>query len=147
MSENIKIREYRESDIEMLAHLTTELGYPTHASDMYTRMQGIKNHPDYITFIAEISGIVVGYIGLIRCLRWEESSSYIKIQALVTDAQYRRLGIGRALISHTENYARTHGIGLLMLSSGNRAERKVAHLFYPQLGFFSTSTNYKKILE
>jgi len=60
----IKIRGAREGDIEALAGLMTELGYPTSVEEMGRRLEEISADPSYRTLVAEQDGRVLGAAGL-----------------------------------------------------------------------------------
>jgi hypothetical protein len=60
----IKIRDAGEGDIEALADLMTELGYPTAVEEMGRRFEEISADPSYRTLLAERDGQVLGMTGL-----------------------------------------------------------------------------------
>lgn len=49
----ILVRELKMIDIEDIAELTTELGYPTSAEEMKARILEIKSNNNIWTFVAE----------------------------------------------------------------------------------------------
>jgi len=59
-----KIRPFNSDDVEPLAELMSDLGYPTTADQMKQRMKYIEAEPNYYTFVATMNGIVVGMIGI-----------------------------------------------------------------------------------
>jgi GNAT superfamily N-acetyltransferase len=138
------VRECIFSDIESLAILTTELGYPTTVSDMESRLTEISKNPNCRTIVAEINSVVVGYIGLLKSTSWEQNGCFIRIQALCVKSEYRKLGVGKALIDYAETWGKEISAKSLVLNSGNREERASAHKFYPKIGFEAKSTGYKK---
>jgi hypothetical protein len=62
------VREAIREDIENLAHLMTELGYPSSTEDMGRRFEEISADPSYDTFIVEQDGEVLGMMGLYGAL-------------------------------------------------------------------------------
>jgi N-acetylglutamate synthase-like GNAT family acetyltransferase len=58
------VREASRDDFENLAHLVTELGYPSSTEDMGRRFEGISADPSYATLVAEGEGKVLGMVGL-----------------------------------------------------------------------------------
>ena len=60
----IKIREAGQKDVEALAALMRELGYPTSAEEMGRRLKEISTDPSYGTLDAEREGRVVGVAGV-----------------------------------------------------------------------------------
>lgn len=57
----------------------------------------------------------------------------VNILGLAVSADYRRKGIGKALLNHTEDWARKSGINYVRLNSG--ITRKEAHNFYRAMGY------------
>ncbi|MBR2648790.1 MAG: GNAT family N-acetyltransferase [Sediminibacterium sp.] len=146
-TQNIIIRECELKDIPYLTSLTKELGYDTTTDQMTERMSNIMTLNNYWTFVAVAEDMVVGYIGLIKNYFWEQDGPYLRVQALVVNADYRKLGVGQKLIQAAEQLARNHNIKTIVLNCTNREERQAAHKFYPKLGFESKSTGYVKQLK
>lgn len=145
-TQNIIIRECELKDIPYLTSLTKELGYDTTTEQMTERMSNIMKLDNYWTLVAVAEDMVVGYIGLIKNYFWEQDGPYLRVQALVVNADYRKLGVGQQLIHAAEQLARKNNIKTIVLNCTNREERKAAHQFYPKLGFESKSTGYVKQL-
>jgi GNAT superfamily N-acetyltransferase len=144
MLDNLLVRDYIPSDIESLAMLTAELGYPTTASEMEVRLKEISENPNCRTIVAEQDSHVIGYMGLLKSSSWEHNECYVRIQALVVKSEYRKYGIGKSLIAHAESWGREMGASSIILNCGNREERDSAHKFYLSVGFEAKSTGYKK---
>ena len=144
MLDNLLIRDYILSDLESLAILTTELGYPTTVSEMEARLVEISKNPNCRTIVAENETQVIGYIGLLKSNSWEHNECYVRIQALVVKSEYRKYGIGKSLIAYAESWGREVGARSIVLNCGNREERNSAHKFYVSVGFEAKSTGYKK---
>lgn len=134
------------TDIPDTTRLTVELGYPTTEELFQKRMATIITVPDYYTFVACDNNKVIGYIGTARQYFWEQDGTFFKIQALVVKQEYRKMGVGAALLQHVEKLAREQGASLLLLNSGNRPEREAAHRFYLDMGFEIKSTGFRKAL-
>ena len=62
------------------------------------------------------------------------------IGALVVDAQKRKLGVGRRLVSAAESWAKEQGYSRMWLSS--QTKREEAHEFYKRLGYSINKTSY-----
>jgi hypothetical protein len=60
----IKISDAGKGDVEALANLMTELGYPTSVEEMSRRFEGISADSSYDTLIAERAGEIAGMAGL-----------------------------------------------------------------------------------
>ena len=146
MNKNILIREATATDYASLAQLMTDLGYPTTENEMKTRLSNIVSNEWYKTFIATMDERIIGMAGSHKALFYENNGSYIRIVALVTKAEHREQGVGKALLAAVENWAKELGTDTIVLNCGNREERKAAHAFYQHLGFVARSTGYVKKL-
>jgi len=144
---NITIRYAVAQDIPALASLMTELGYPTTVAEMQQRFVQIQSHDDYATFVAVYQHEVVGMIGVFKNIYYEKNGIYARIAALVVNGAHRNKGIGKLLIQQAEKWAIEVGASALLLNSGNREERKVAHTFYQQQGFEPKTTGFVKALK
>ncbi|WP_249871345.1 GNAT family N-acetyltransferase [Oceanobacillus saliphilus] len=141
------IRSAKKNDVEQLAGLMGELGYPVTKEEMQKRFSKINASPSYHTFVAVVDDSVVGMIGMIESHHYEKNDDYIRIVAFVVASTYRNLGVGRKLLEKTESLAREKGIHKLVLNSGNRDERKDSHRFYERRGFEGKATGFYKVLD
>jgi GNAT superfamily N-acetyltransferase len=144
MLDNLLIRDYITTDLESIAILTTELGYPTTISEMEARLEEISKNPNCRTIVAEQDAQIIGYMGLLKSNSWEQNKCFVRIQALVVKSEYRKFGVGKSLIAYAESWGREIGARSIALNCGNREERDSAHKFYLSVGFEAKSTGYKK---
>lgn len=144
---NLILREPFLADIISLAALCEELGYPTSAEEMSLRMSRISEQENCKTIVAEVDDKIVGFMGMSINSSWEQNESYLRIQALVVSAKYRKLKIGKQLICFAENWAKENNMKAINLNCGNRPERENAHKFYTTMGFEAKSTGYRKIID
>ena len=140
------LRDCIPADIESLATLTTELGYPTTVSEMEARLIEISKNPNCRTIVAEQDVQIVGYMGLLKSSSWEHNECFVRIQALVVKSEYRKCGVGKLLIEFAESFAREINAKSIVLNCGNREERNSAHKFYVSVGFEAKSIGYKKVV-
>lgn len=140
------IRNAVSKDVEQLAVLMGELGYPTSKDEMETRFTRISSNNFYNTKVAEVDGLIVGMIGMMLGFQYNKNENYVRIIAIVVDARYRKQGIGEKLIEKAEEWAKEKGANKLALNSGNRNERDDAHQFYSRRGFEGSATGYYKVL-
>ena len=142
----MNVRKANLNDTSILAQLMTQLGYPTTADEMKQRLEIILQKEDYQTLVAVTDNIIVGVIGMLKMYLWELAIPAVKIQVLVVSEEHRGIGVGKYLIEAAELWAKEQGANQLILTSGNREERTIAHKFYPSMGFELTSSGYKKEL-
>ncbi|MBN2388738.1 MAG: GNAT family N-acetyltransferase [Anaerolineales bacterium] len=126
------IRPARESDVPALTDLCTQLGYPSTPEQVTHRLTEILPRPDHIVFVAEIAGKPVGWahVNLVPVMVLDRLA---ELAGLVVDKNCRRSGVGRALLSAAEDWARQRGCAELWLRSN--VIRTQAHQFYESLGY------------
>ncbi|WP_183564246.1 GNAT family N-acetyltransferase [Mucilaginibacter sp. SP1R1] len=54
----------------------------------------------------------------------------MRVLAFVAKQNSRQLGVGKLLISASEQWALKQGITTVLINSGNRDDRQAAHAFY-----------------
>jgi len=121
------IREADLSDAFSICQISCEdLGYQCSNEFVLNRLNNLDKKRE-IVFVAEIKDHVVGYIHAEKynTLYFE---TMVNILGLAVLADYRRNGVGKALLTHTENWAKELGINFMRLNSG--INRKGAHDFY-----------------
>jgi len=142
----VYVRDAHDGDIEAITLLMDDLGYPTPLDEMQVKLMNIFAHPDYRTIVAELDGELVGFSGLMRGFSFERSGKYVRIIAFVVKETARNKGIGKLLIKASEDWAVKEGADNVVISSGNREERKAAHIFYQKLGYAIKSSGFFKQL-
>jgi ribosomal protein S18 acetylase RimI-like enzyme len=130
------------SDVEALAGLVTELGYPTSLEEMRVRLQAVLEDADYDTFVARVGERVVGFVGTRLGPVYEANGLQGQIMALVVAEGYRRSGIGRSLMRAALENLEVRGATSTIVNTGN--QRAGAHAFYEALGFVFTGRRYRK---
>jgi GNAT superfamily N-acetyltransferase len=138
------VREAGKEDIEALANLMSELGYPSSTPEMDGRFAEISADPSYDTLVAERDGKVVGMVGLHVESYYEKDGPNARIMALVVGSEHRDREVGRALISAAEDWARQRGAKDIMLTTHKR--RTGAHEFYRRMGYEATGYRFYKEL-
>lgn len=138
------VRVASREDVEDLARLMTELGYLSSTEDMSQRLEQISADPSYCTLVAETGGKVLGMVGLHLERFYEKNEPCARIMALVVGSEHRGRGVGRALISAAEAWARREGARDVMLTTHKR--RAGAHDFYRSMGYEATGCRFYKEL-
>jgi GNAT superfamily N-acetyltransferase len=140
----IVAREATLADAAAIAGLVSQLGYPTGPADMLDRLASILAKADYATFVADLSRGVVGVVGVRLGDYYERTGVYAQVVLLSVEAAAQRCGVGRALLTAAENWARDRGAGAVLVQSGH--QRFDAHAFYEHVGYTSTGLRFVKQL-
>ena len=128
----ITIRSAQKKDSSVIAKLSSQLGYPSVATQIQKRLRKIFSHPDTIVLVAHADQKIVGWIHLFINLRIE-SDTFAEIGGLVVDEKYRSHGIGKLLTQEAEKRAKERGLKKLRVRSN--VIREYAHRFYLNLGY------------
>lgn len=139
----IVIRRARFIDVDTLAELVTQLGYPTDADEMIVRLRTLLTESNnHLVAVAELSGKVVGVISAALSFHIEHAGAYGRITALSVDEKQRRQGIGAALLAYAESWLLRHGATVCIVNSHLR--RLDAHRFYEREGYRNTGYRLEK---
>ena len=138
------IRDAKLTDAPALAALMCELGYKTTPAEMRRRLRSILDDVNYRTLVAEVDGKVCGMIGTLAYASYEHNDPSGRILAVVTLANARRRGIGRALIASAEKAFAQKAVTRVSLDT--RLTRKDAHQFYESLGYERNGWRFVKQL-
>jgi ribosomal protein S18 acetylase RimI-like enzyme len=137
----VLVRDVREGDAAALSQLLTEFTQltttPEQIHQRLDRSQGIE-YP----ILAEIDGRVVGFASL-RLLNYlGEDTPYAELSELFVSEEFRRRGIGRALLAEVEVRARAAGASNLVILTASDNEAAVA--LYREMGFQEFSIALQK---
>jgi len=140
------IRLMEDRDIDAARHLLAILnGSLMTPEEMRDRLEMTRRSISDELFVYEDDGVIRGVMGFRLRERIEHVSRYGEISALVTEAEHRRAGIGRALVAFAEQHAAEKGCEGTWLASGFQRKEE-AHLFYESLGFEKTGYRFVKKL-
>ena len=140
----IAIRSATLADLEPLARLMTELGYPTSSRQMERRLTSVLGDASYRTFVACDGDAVVGVLGTRVGPMYEIDDPYGQIMAMVVSETHRRQGVGVRLVEAAESHFIERGAAVSIVTSANR--RADAHAFYEKYGYAFDGRRYKKPL-
>jgi GNAT superfamily N-acetyltransferase len=143
----ISTRVMTIQDIERVAVLSAQLGYPVseiELQDRFLRIAAIAGNGLFVALDDEQT--VIGWMH-VHTIDRLEVGRYAEIGGIVVDAAVRGKGAGRALMLCAEAWARDCGYDRVKLSSG--AHRIEAHAFYEHIGYSNIRTSYRfeKILK
>jgi GNAT superfamily N-acetyltransferase len=125
------------TDADRVAHLMTQLGYPSTSQQIARRFARIEGQSNQALFVAEDDGQVVASVHVAANPYLEHDAS-AEILGLVVADGYRGEGIGTALVSAAEAWAAALGCGSLRVRSNTIRTR--AHAFYDRAGFQRVKT-------
>ncbi|SOE17271.1 predicted N-acetyltransferase YhbS [Hoeflea halophila] len=147
---NMEIREARREDVAAIAAMFADddLGGHGDSADpadlpAYTAaFDTIAASRNDQLFVVVHNGEIVGTFQttLITSLTGKGSSN-LTVEAVHTRSDMRGKGIGKAMISHAIEQAKTRGARLVQLMSN--ASRAEAHRFYSRLGFSQSHLGFK----
>ncbi len=146
MSRPISIRPANEQDADAVARLANELGYAVPARVMRSRIRTVlASAADLLVVAVDSSGNLAGWLQA-HAAHVVESGFRVEITGLIVSPEFRRRGIGRALVARAEDWAATLSAEAVVVRSN--AKRVESHSFYPALGYTCAKTQrvYRKPL-
>ena len=143
---SLKIRRARQSDAQVIAKLSGELGYPASVAEMARRLRKLLMDQKSAVLVAETA--TSGVIGWLHVSRNEllESEARAEVNGLVVADGQRSLGAGAKLLEAAEDWARKRGCRAMNVRSNVIRER--AHSFYLRHGYehYKTQKAFRKPL-
>ena len=146
MSTFKSLRHAAEHDADALAGLSRELGYAVDANAMRNRIKAIRKSPnDLLIAAVDSPDNVIGWMQA-HAAHVLESGFRVEILGLIVSLAFRRRGVGRALVSEAERWAR--GLQAEAIVVRSNVKRRESHTFYPALGYARTKSQavYRKVL-
>jgi GNAT superfamily N-acetyltransferase len=140
----VHIREANAEDAGPIARLLEQLGYPSTSEEVAARLLRLNDFGSAIVHVAEVH---VQPVGVITCHVFPSihaTAPTAWLTTLVVDKQFAGKGIGTALTSSAEGWARSRGASRIVVTSGNH--RDGAHAFYERLGYERTGVRLAKLL-
>ena len=141
-----RIRQPVLEDAGEIARLDAELGYAADPAQMQARLIELGKLANHFVAVAEGDKRLLGWIHAEHRLSLETGAK-AEIVGLVVDPRARRTGVGRLLVDAAEQWARSRGLGSIVVRSN--AARVESHAFYPGLGYRRSKSQhvYAKTLE
>ena len=142
------IDKIKISDIDQYSKLCDELfGSQTNLIKLEKSLKKILINEDYILVgIKNESGKLIGSVMGILCQDTVgECRPFVVLENLIVSTEYRKIGLGKRLITYIEDWARENESYFIMFMS--LAKRKEAHAFYESMGYSQEISNgFKKYL-
>ena len=145
MSNTFTIRRVKLSDAKDIYYINkTSLGYDYDLDKQKNKIRCVIEDDTQVIFVADIGNKVVGYIHLVN-YDVIYADNYKNCLGIAVDNEFKRMGIGSALLSQGEEWAKENGAVGIRLCSG--IERKNAHKFYLSQGYNENKIqkNLKKV--
>jgi GNAT superfamily N-acetyltransferase len=140
----VVIRTPRPGDVDAIAALLAELGYPTSPEAVQARLTELGKQTHVVVFVADAgqgaAGLATAYIVPVV----HADRPVAVLSALVVHEGQRRRGVGRQLVEAAQAWARDRQAYRITVSSG--LARQGAHSFYERLGYEHTSRRYSRLL-
>ena len=150
----MRIRGMTASDVEAVAELCGQLGYPNTAAEVAARFDGLAARPPNAVLVAEDDAQPHGVGRRPAVLGWVhaqeeltlESGPWADLGGLVVRDTARGQGVGRQLLDAAERWAIDRGLPEMRVRSN--VIRAEAHEFYRHLGYevVKTQLNFCKAL-
>ena len=144
----VKIRQATTSDIPAMNELfRKDLGYAECRLEIVEKQfAGLDNSREAV-FVAEAEDDSSHIAGVIHVEKYNVLyfPTMANILGIAVSADFRRQGIGSALLKRAEEWAREIGASSMRLNSGE--SRKQAHEFYRALGYIDDKKQLRFIKE
>lgn len=140
---DVVIREAEGTDeAELMRLYKLLLGNFEQGAETAEQIEAIKNDGMNYILVAECDGKLAGTLQMSLC----DSAAYgckphAVYEYVITDPEYRRMGIGRKLFKEAERIGAENGVKFYVLVSGK--ERKEAHKFYKAIGFDASVKGFR----
>lgn len=129
-----KLRLVANEDTPGVKKLAEELGYPSSEEKISEIIEKAIKHEDHRMIVVEDIGQLLGYIHLVSV----GLESYVEIAALSVLEEFRKHGIGKALIAESKKIANEKGADFIRIRSN--IIRPEAYKFFEQQGFKNLKT-------
>ena len=140
----VNVREAEEQDFPAIFRLMqSDLGYPKlDEAQAHQRFMHLNRSDDWATFVAVADGEVIGFIGVMKAMALHIEGYYCQIMELAVSEKTRRSGAGSALVKRAEEWAGSHNISIIDVTS--KFERLGAHAFYEANGYVKKSYKFTR---
>lgn len=142
------IRALKKSDLEQLVSLYSQFwGDVSNLDKMASKFDELAESSRHIVLCAEHEGKVVGTIMGVVCDEfYGDCKPFMVMENLVTDSNYRKKGVAKALLQELESISKLHECTQIIFIT--ERDREDAISFYEAMGYNSqTHVGFKKSLE
>jgi GNAT superfamily N-acetyltransferase len=139
VTEGVRVRPPLPGDAPALAALAGELGYPTDAEALLSRLAALHPTDAAVIVSTDANDEPTGWCHIEMRRTLVEPMSAL-IAGLVIGEGHRSAGIGAALLAAAEAWARARGCQRVVVAT--RTTRERAHRFYAREGYEVSKTSY-----
>jgi GNAT superfamily N-acetyltransferase len=139
MADAVRLRPPIPSDAPALAALAGELGYPTDAEAILSRLATLHPTDAAVIVSTDEADRPTGWCHVEMRRTLVEPQSALIVGLVIGDG-HRSAGVGAALLNAAERWARARGCRNLVVAT--RITRERAHRFYTREGFSVNKTSY-----
>lgn len=129
---DIDIRRLGQMDLDGAAPLCGELGYPATGQELAPRLAALIGNEDNLLLLAERNGETLGVIHACMLHMFIEPPQVIVLSLIVSQSA-RGNNVGAKLLTAAEAWAKSKGVGVVMV--GSNVVRERAHRFYHAHGY------------
>ncbi|MGL5826975.1 MAG: GNAT family N-acetyltransferase [Nocardioides sp.] len=140
----VEFRPAAQQDGPRLVELFTQWGHPLSGDEIVAVLTEWDRTSRAEVILAEVDGDVAGLAAVMARPYLARPGWCAHLIGLVVAAQYRRDGLGSALVAAAEDRARAWGCDRVELTSSR--SRVAAHAFYPTLGYQEQSSRHARYL-
>jgi len=142
----VEIGRVQLSDLDAIGRLHEHFwGEASDAEAMAQTLSRLDADPDHVLLAARIDGACIGTATGVVCHGlYGGSDSYLVIEDVVVDPDYRRRGVATALLGELERAARDRSCNQMVLLT--ESCRDDAAALYESAGFAARWTGFKKKL-
>ena len=140
----IKIRDIKASDAEFTRAMLLELGHENDPKSLAWRISAIEGTPRERVMIVEVDGKQAGLCAASVYRYFHTEGLVCRVTVLVVNTEFRKHGIGHALMNWAEGWAREQGCDRMEITA--RKERSDSLNFLLKQGYEDTSRRFFKHL-
>lgn len=139
------VRSAKVTDAEPIAGLLGELGYAATADLVAVKLSTLAHDSHDAVFVAELSGILCGVIGLHTSELFHREGRLGRVTALMVSSTRRGQGVGTRLLEAADRFFLEQGCVRAEVTSGHHWHR--AHHFYELNGYMPDERRFVKAYE
>jgi GNAT superfamily N-acetyltransferase len=149
ISNQICIRKACLEDAPALTDLTGQLGYKISISALTQNIAAYLDDPDRSLLVAEMDGVVVGYLALDAALTFHREEKQARVVSLAVDRIHRGRGLGKLLLESAESWAKEQNGWVVEVTSSTSREKEGTHDFYIKQGYLKNGSQayFHKLIE